>query len=76
VDEATFYGEVNITHVREPLPDWITYHNIAENMSCPPWELFEPEENIPNRAWWRETRIILDSARNEAHSQKQKMSKH
>jgi hypothetical protein len=61
---------------REPLPDWITFHNIAENMSCPPWELFEPEETIPNRAWWRETRIILDSARNEAQSQKQKMSKH
>jgi hypothetical protein len=28
----------------EPLPDWITYLTTAENMTCPPWEMFEPAQ--------------------------------
>lgn len=71
-----------------PLPDWVTYHNTAESMNCPPWEMFEPVvfltdadgnvltdeygdplwtgERQPPRSWWRETKMLLESARNEA----------
>lgn len=57
----------------ESLPDWIAYLNIAESLGCPPWEMFEPEETPPPKAWWREARMILDSARSEARRQQDQM---
>ena len=52
----------------EPLPDWIGYHTTAESMPCPPWEMFDEAEDQPPKWWWRETKMLLESARNEAES--------
>lgn len=56
----------------EPLPDWITYHNVAESMHCPPWELFEVDETPPPRVWWRTTRMMLDAGRSDGERQRSK----
>jgi hypothetical protein len=59
----------------EPLPDWITYLTTAENMTCPPWDLFEAEETPPPKWWWREARMIFDAGRNEGEKKRQAQRK-
>jgi hypothetical protein len=59
----------------EPLPDYIHYLNTAESLSCPPWDMFEADETPPPKWWWREARMILDSARAEAKRQMDQMRK-
>lgn len=51
----------------EPIPDWVTWHNIAEGMNCPPWEMFDNGEPQPAKAWWRETRRIYDAGNAQAN---------
>jgi hypothetical protein len=53
----------------EPLPDWVTYLQTAENMYVAPWQMFEPEETQPPAWWWRETRMLFDGAIAEAKRQ-------